>query len=171
MQKTKRLALCGILTAAALTIFVIEAQIPLPIPIPGVKLGLANIITLFALIYLTPKEAAAILVSRILLGTVLAGSPAALIYSLFGGLACFAAELCMLKLFKIRRIWALSAVGAMIHNLAQLTAAALITKTASVFFYLPPLMISAVLTGCFTGLCISYLDFTLGKRIREFLAK
>lgn len=171
MQRNKRLAFCGILTAAALTIFVIETQIPLPIPVPGVKLGLANIITLFALIYLTPKEALSILVSRILLGAVFAGSPSALIYSIFGGLACFFAELCLIKLFKTRQIWALSAVGAMIHNLVQLTAAAFITKTASVFFYLPTLLIAAVLTGVFNGLCICYLDFTFGKRIRKLLAK
>ena len=62
IQGTKRLVLCALLCAAALTIFVVEAQIPLPIPFPGVKFGLSNVITLFALVWLGTKDAFLILI-------------------------------------------------------------------------------------------------------------
>ena len=94
----KRLALCGILCGAALTIFVIEAQIPLPLPLPGMKLGLSNIITLFALLYLSPRDAFLILIARIILGTIFTGQPSTLLYSLSGGLVCLLAESLVLKI-------------------------------------------------------------------------
>ena len=169
MFKPKRLILCGVLTAIALTVFVIESQIPAFVPLPGVKLGLANIITLFALVYLSPRETLMILVARILLGTFLIGNPSVLIYSLLGGLGCFTTEFLLLKVCKTDRIWAISAVGAMTHNLIQLIVAALITQTGTVFWYLPPLMISGILTGLFTGFCILYLNFSIHDRIQKLL--
>ena len=78
MAKTKRLAFMALLTAMALTIFVIEAQIPAPVPIPGVKLGLSNIITLTAMLLLGKKEAGIVLLLRIIMGAMFTGSPAAL---------------------------------------------------------------------------------------------
>ena len=77
MAKTKRLAFMALLTAMALTIFVIEAQIPAPVPIPGVKLGLSNIITLTAMLLLGKKEAGIVLLLRIIMGAMFTGSPAA----------------------------------------------------------------------------------------------
>ena len=77
MAKTRKLALMALLTAIALTIFVIEAQIPAPVPIPGVKLGLANIITLITMCLMGKKEAGAVLLVRVLMGAMFAGSPLA----------------------------------------------------------------------------------------------
>lgn len=156
-HKTKRLALCAVLCAAALTIFVIEAQIPLPLPVPGVKLGLANIITLFALLYLSPREAFLILSGRILLGAVFIGSPSVLLYSFSGGVVCLLAELLCLKLFGKRFIVEISIIGAMTHNTVQVLCAALVTRTAAFFWYLPPLFITAVITGAFCGLCVKFM--------------
>lgn len=157
-MNTKRLALCAVLCAAALGIFVIEAQIPLPLPLPGLKLGLANIITLFALLYLTPKEAFSILIARILLGAVFVGQPTVLLYSLSGGVLCLAAELLCFKALGRKFIAEISIVGAMVHNTVQVACAALVTKTLSVFMYLPPLLIAAAVCGAFCGLCILAFD-------------
>lgn len=156
-SKTKRLAICAVLCAAALTIFVIEAQIPLPLPIPGIKLGLANIITLFALLYLSPREAFMILSGRILLGAIFVGSPYVLLYSFSGGVVSLLAEFMCLKLFGKRFIVEISVIGAMTHNTVQILCAALVTRTAAVFWYLPPLLIAAVITGAFCGLCVKFM--------------
>ena len=81
MAKTKKLCFMAVLTAIALTIFMIENQLPSPVPIPGIKLGLANIITLTAMAILGRKEAGAILAARIIMGAIFAGSPSTFIYS------------------------------------------------------------------------------------------
>ena len=169
-MKLKRLAQCGVLTAAALTLFVLEAQLPPILPIPGIKPGLSNLITLFGLLYLSPKEAFLILLARILLGGLLTTAPSTLIYSLIGGLFCFGAELFLLKGCHVSMIWAVSATGAMVHNLGQLLIAALVTGTFSVFWYLPFLLISGIVTGLFTGFCIHLFHKRFGNRIGRFLS-
>ena len=92
-MKTKRLTQTALLTAIALTIFMAEAQLPPVIPIPGVKLGLANIVTVFALFTLGPVDALAILLVRVLLGSMFAGQLMTLFYSLGGGLLAYCAGL------------------------------------------------------------------------------
>ena len=84
-MKTKKMTLLALLAAIALTIFMIEAQIPSPVPIPGVKLGLANIVTVFTVFVLGPKEGAAVLAVRVFLGAVFAGNFSTILYSAAGG--------------------------------------------------------------------------------------
>ena len=112
MPKTKKLALMAVLTAIALTIFMIEAQIPAPVPIPGVKLGLANIITLTAMLILDKKEAGAVLAARIIMGAMFAGSPSAILYSGAGGVLAYAVMCLMVGHVPEKRLWAVSAVSA-----------------------------------------------------------
>ena len=150
MDTIKAITRAAALTAVALTIFMIEARIPAPIPIPGIKLGLSNIVTLFALYALGPKTALAILVCRILSGGFITGQPMAILYSLSGGLAAFA--FAALARFPKERIWILSALCGVIHNLGQLCAAALIIGEPGVFYYLPILTVSGIVTGVFTGI-------------------
>lgn len=166
---TQRLVFCGILCGVALTIFVLESYIPLPFIFPGFKLGLSNIITLFALLFLSVKEAFAILITRILLGAVFAGQPSVLIYSLSGGIASLLAEAICLKIFRRDFICEISIIGAMVHNTAQVLCAALITKTSYVFIYLPPLIIAAIITGAFCGMCILFTDKKFGNKIKRYL--
>ena len=80
-MKTRKLTTMALLSAVALTIFIIEAQIPALIPIPGVKLGLANIVTVFAVFALGAKEGAGILFVRIFLGAILSGNFGSIFYS------------------------------------------------------------------------------------------
>jgi len=159
LKKTNKIVIIAILTAFALIIFIVEAQIPMPIPIPGVKLGLANIITLFALFLgqknrppvLKTLDAFAILLCRILLGAVFTGRVVAFAYSLTGGLFGFVAQVIMKRFVSDKQIWVCGAVGAVFHNIGQILAAVVITGTPAIISYLPILMIAGVLTGVMTG--------------------
>ncbi|MBR5743330.1 MAG: Gx transporter family protein, partial [Clostridia bacterium] len=91
MSKTKRLTIAAILAGLALVTFVIEAQIPPPVPLPGVKLGLANLYTLAAMSLLGRREAGAVLAVRILLGSLFCGTLLSLLYSAAGGALCYLA--------------------------------------------------------------------------------
>ncbi len=153
----RRIARMALLTAIALTIFLVEAQLPPLAPIPGVKLGLANIVTVWALFALGPLDALLILLARVILGSVFSGQLMALLYSLSGGLLCWLVSLGLRRLVTPRQIWAVSAVGAMAHNLGQLLAAAAVLRTWAVWYYGPVLLISGILTGLFTGLAAQLL--------------
>ncbi len=159
----KRLARDAVLTAVALTIFTVEARIPEIVPVPGVKLGLANIVTVVALFTLGPWDALAILLCRVILGSLFAGSAAALLYSLSGGLLAFAVTVLMRRVLTRRQIWVASVFAAMAHNVGQLGAAVLVTSTPALFAYLPVLLISGTVAGLFTGLAGQYAAGRLGR--------
>lgn len=163
MPKTKKLALMAVLTAIALTIFMLEAQLPAPVPIPGVKLGLANIVTLTAMLILGRREAGAILATRIIMGAVFAGNPSAMLYSAAGGVLAYAAMCLLVGVVPEKRLWAVSAVSAVAHNMGQLLACVLVVKTPGVFIYAPALIVSGVITGVFTGFGAMYLMRALRK--------
>lgn len=150
-MSTKRLTKLALLATIALIIFTVENQIPVPVPIPGVKLGLANVVTVYAAFTMLPGETVMILLCRIILGSIFAGNMMAMLYSLCGGLLCIAVTLLLVKLLSLDQIWIVCVVGAVCHNIGQLLAAALVMKTAVVFAYLPYLLISGVITGTFTG--------------------
>ena len=126
---TRRLTRLALLTAIALTIFMVEAQIPVPIPIPGVKLGLANIVTVYAVFVLGPWDALSILVVRVFLGAVFSGQMMTLFYSLGGGLLCWVVLVLLRRLFTKNQIWLCSPVSAIFHNLGQLLVAAALMGT------------------------------------------
>lgn len=159
---TKKLTLMAVLTAVSLIIFIIEAQIPLPIAVPGVKLGLANSVTLFALFFsygkeknagsLTTFDAFMILICRVILGAVFTGRIIAFIYSLAGGLLAFAAQALTKRIVTRKQVWVCGAIGAIFHNIGQITAAAFVNGTFAIVAYLPVLIIAGVFTGVLTGL-------------------
>ena len=153
----------SLLTAIALTIFMIENQIPAPVPIPGVKLGLANIITLVTMVILGRREAGAVLLVRIIMGSIFAGSPSTLIYSMAGGLLAYLVMCLTISLFNEKQLWIVSALSAIAHNAGQLMACALIVKTPGVMAYAPILAVSGVITGVFTGFAAMYLIRALKK--------
>ena len=163
MPKTRKLTLMALLTAIALTIFVIENQIPAPVPIPGVKRGLANIITLIAMKLLGKKEAGAVLLVRILMGAMFAGSPSTLLFSAAGGLLAYLVMCLTVDLFGENQLWIVSALAGLAHNAGQLLACVLVVKTPGVFAYAPVLAASGVITGIFTGLAAQALLKALKK--------
>ncbi len=164
MKQTKRLTLCALLTAIALTIFVAEAQIPPVVPVPGMKLGLANIVTVYAMFALGPGDTLMILLCRIFLGSLFAGG-STFLYSLAGGLLCYLSMLLFRKILTEKQLWVCGAIGAIFHNLGQMGAAILIARTPQLVLYLPVLLITGVIAGAFTGLGAQLLLSRLGRRI------
>ena len=163
VKGTRRITLLALLTAIALTIFMIEAQLPVLVPIQGVKLGLANIITVYAVFVLGPGDALLILCARVFLGAVFSGQMMTLLYSMGGGLLAWIAMVGLRKLLTRKQIWLCSPVAAVFHNLGQLLVAAGVMKTWTVMAYLPYLLLSGIITGLFTGLCAQFLIGRLDK--------
>jgi heptaprenyl diphosphate synthase len=162
-MKTRKLTRMAVLTAVALTIFVIELQLPALAPIPGVKLGLANIITVYAMFALGPGDTLCILLVRVFLGSVFSGQMTSLLYSLAGGLLCYLVMLLLRRILTVKQIWVCSVLGAMAHNVGQMAVAVLVTGTPALIYYLPVLMVSGILTGLFTGLCAQFVTGRLDK--------
>ena len=165
---TKQLTLCAVLTALALAFSYLENFFPLSlaIPIPGIKLGLANIVTVFALYALGPAQALLILTGRCLLGAVFAGNMNALIFSLLGG---FSAMLVMILLSRSRHlsIYGVSVGGAAAHNCGQIAAACLTLGSMAPLYYLPILLGASLITGAVTGVVPGagpYEHFPVTKR-------
>lgn len=161
MSKTKRIALCGMLTALALALSLAERVIPLEllIPIPGIKLGLANVVTMFALLFLTPKEAYSILFCRVVLASLFAGSVTQFLFSLFGGmLALTTTWLLLHKHNQWFSFYGISAASAAMHNFGQILAAMLVMQTVDVIAYLPLLLISSIPMGFLTGAILDVLQ-------------
>ena len=156
-MKTKKLTLLALLTAIALTIFMIEAQIPPVVPLPGVKLGLANIVTVFAVFALGAKEGALVLFCRIFLGAVFAGNFSSIFYSAAGGTLAILVTILLRKVLTRKQLWVAGALGAVAHSVGQVGMSILITGTPGIIVYLPPLICISIVTGLFTGLCAQFL--------------
>ena len=148
---TKHIALCAVLTALALGLSTLENLFPvsLVVPLPGVKLGLANIVTVFALYELGAAPALVILLARCSLGSLFAGNVSALLFSLLGGLT---AMLVMIGLKHCRRlsIYGVS-IGGAAHNVGQMAAAVITLGNTMVLGYLPFLLAVSLVTGTLTG--------------------
>lgn len=152
MKDTKRLTLAALLTALALALSYVERFIPfaLFIPLPGVKLGLANVVTLFALCRLGAPPAFTVLAARVFLGALFAGNFSALLYSAMGG---FLALAVMYLALRCRRfsIYGVSILGAAAHNIGQVLAALITLGSTGPLGYLPLLLLTSLLSGSLTG--------------------
>lgn len=162
-MKTRKIALLGLLTAIALTIFMLEAQLPPLVPLPGVKIGLANIVTVFTVFAIGPAEAAAVLFVRIFLGAVFAGNFSSILYSAAGGSAAIIVTIGLRKILTMKQIWAAGSFGAIAHSLGQMAVAVAITGTPAILVYLPVMIGISIVTGLFTGLCAQFLVNRGGK--------
>lgn len=161
----KRMTLLAMYTTIALTIFVVESAIPPLAPIPGIKLGLANVITLWLLIYATWRDALTALLMRILIASMVTGQLVSFSYSLFGGLLCFLAMALLYRLLGRRYIVFISIMGALFHNVGQIGIAMVLLDSLSAAAYLPVLLISGVITGTFTGLCAYFASRRLPRHM------
>ena len=154
-MQPKKLTLCGMLTALAIVLSLAERLFPLDaiVPVPGVKLGLANVVTLFALTRLSVRDAVAILLCRVALSSLLMGSVTAFLFSLFGGLLALAVMGLLLRAEgKLCSVLGVSVAGAAAHNIGQIIAAVIWMKTGAVVAYLPLLLVMSVPLGLVTGL-------------------
>ena len=157
-----RAAACGVLTALALIFSCIEFLVPLPIAIPGIKLGLANIVVLVCLYLLGEKYAFFINCTRIALAALLFGSLFSALYALAGGIISFVA-MALLKKTGIFSVCGVSMAGGVFHNLAQLTVAAFLVETAQVYYYFPVLLLSGMATGIGIGVLATLILRSLGQ--------
>lgn len=147
----QKVAMYGVLIALAMILSYVETLIPISLGIPGVKLGLANLVVLVALYSLSPADAFVISIIRILLVGFTFGNMSAMMYSFSGGLISFI----MMVLCKRSHLFTeigVSIVGGVFHNVGQLLIAAFIVESGAVFFYFPTLLLSGTVTGALIGL-------------------
>lgn len=156
-MKTKKITVLALLTAIALTIFMVEAQIPPLVPLPGVKIGLSNIVTVFTVFALGPGEAAAVLFCRIFLGAIFAGNFSTVFYSAAGGFCAILVTILLRKLLTNKQLWVAGALGAVAHSIGQMAMAMVLSGTPSLIVYLPVMIAISIVTGMFTGLCAQAL--------------
>lgn len=163
-QKTKKLSIGAALTSLALIFSYVEFLIPFSFGIPGIKLGLANVVIIIALYTLGTSYAFSINLLRVLLSGILFGNLFAIAYSLTGALVSF---LCMVLLKKTKcfSITGVSMAGGVAHNLGQIIAAALIIENVKIFYYFPVLVFSGMLTGIFIGI-LAHLIYSRVKQLR-----
>ena len=160
----------ALLTAIALTIFMLEAQIPAPVPIPGVKLGLANIVTVFTVFLLGPGEGCLVLAARIFLGAVFAGNFSTILYSAAGGGLAILVTILLRRVLKENQLWVAGCAGAAAHSVGQMAVAVCISGTPALLAYLPILIAISLITGLFTGLCAQFL-LNRGKNFWKTILK
>lgn len=156
-MKTRKLTILSMLTAIALTIFLVEAQIPPLTPVPGIKMGLSNIVTVFIVFAIGSKEAAAVLFVRIFLGAVFAGNFSTIFYSGAGGLCAILVTIGLRKILTKKQLWVAGVCGAIAHAIGQMAMAIILLGTPGLIAYLPIMIASAIVTGAFTGLCAQML--------------
>lgn len=166
MNGTKRIALDAMLAAFALLLFLVEALLPPLTAIPGIKIGLANVVTLAAVYLCGRRDAAAILFVRVCLGAIFAGNVTTFLYSAAGAVLCLGVTCLVCRPLR-KTVWAVSVLGAIAHNVGQLLTAAVLLRSVAVFWYLPYLVIAAVVSGAFTGLCVQFLLHRLNRRKEE----
>lgn len=158
-MKTRKIAYLGVFLALALILSYVESLIPFYFGIPGVKLGLTNLIVVVMLYCTGTKEAFGVSVARILLAGFLFGNLFSILYSLAGGVLSFIV-MCLLKRTGRFHVITVSVTGGISHNIGQLIAAAFVVETYDIFYYMPFLLIAGVATG-----------FVIGMLAQEFILR
>lgn len=166
MNNTKKLLFLSLLISSGLALHVIESFIPFPVPIPGAKIGLANIITLLTLILFGFKEGLTVALLRCIMAAFFGGSASSLIYSLSGAILSL---ILMSAVYRHNNgffsLIGVSIIGAEAHNLAQVTVASAVLNSIGLFFYLPVLLLIGIVTGYFVGLSTLYIENNLKKNM------
>ena len=156
-MKVKTLTRMGLLSAVALIIFMVEAQIPVPVPVPGIKLGLANIVTIFTVWILGSWQGVGVLTVRVFLGAVFSGNFGTVFYSAAGGALAICTAILLKRILKENQLWVAGCLGAVAHSVGQMAMAVLLTDTPGLLLYLPVMIACGIVTGLFTGLCAQLL--------------
>lgn len=150
-NQTKKIANMAVLVAVAMIFSYVESLIPINFGVPGMKLGIANLVTVTGLYFLAVPEVMAIVAMRVLLTGFLFGNGMSIIYSLAGGLLSVLVMAGMKKL-KGFSIIGISIAGGIAHNMGQLAIAALVVESLKLVYYLPALLAAGTVTGFLIGL-------------------
>ena len=165
-METRKIARMGLLVALSMILSYVESLIPAFVAVPGVKVGLANIVVIFALYTLGPIEALIVSLLRVILSSFLFGSVLSLLYSLSGALLSLGGMILMKKL-KIFSTTVVSVTGGVLHNVGQILVACLVLETDVLLYYLPVLILSGVITGAVIGIIASLVIKSLENNIRS----
>ena len=165
-MNVKKMTTLAISVALAMIFSFIESQIPPLVAIPGVKIGLANIVTLFLIYTLGELPAAGVSLVRVVLSSLLFSSPVSMIYALSGAVLSFV-TITLLKRFTPFSVVGVSVAGAVLHNVGQIIAAAFVLGAAEIVYYLPVLIISGTIAGVGVGLISGFLIKRLAPIINK----
>lgn len=160
-MNTRKVAGIGMMIALAFILSYVESLVPIPLGIPGVKLGLSNIVVMFALYWFSTGTAFFIAIVRILLVGLTFGNLAGMLYSMAGGLLSFVGMV-LLKKTDWFSVYGVSLAGGVLHNIGQLLVAVLVLQTSLLAYYLPVLMIS----GLLAGLAVGFVSAVLIERLQ-----
>ena len=162
-SRNETIAFAAVFTALGLILGYIDQMIPLPVHVPGVKIGIANIVTVVTLILKGPVFATFVLFVRVLLSSVLFGSPVSFIYSISGAVVSLSG-MWLLNRFGFS-VYGISVAGAVLHNAAQITVALIMVGSGYMLYYLPVLTISGVIAG----LAVGFLSKMLISRLNRLM--
>ena len=165
-METRKIARMGLLVALSMILSYVESLIPAFVAVPGVKVGLANIVVIFALYTLGPIEALIVSLLRVILSSFLFGSVLSLLYSISGALLSLGGMILMKKL-KIFSTTVVSVTGGVLHNVGQILVACLVLETDVLLYYLPVLILSGTITGEVIGIIASLVIKRLENNIRS----
>lgn len=158
---SRKIARYALLTALAMVLSWLESLVPLSVAVPGVKLGLTNLVVIFALYRMSAGDALAISLVRVLLVSFTFGNAYAFAYSLAGALLSFVIMWGLKKSGSFSTV-GVSVAGGVGHNLGQILIAALVLENSGIFYYFPALLLS----GTAAGVCIGVVGGTLVKRLK-----
>lgn len=161
---TKQLVTLSALIAVAMILSYVESMIPAFVAVPGVKIGLSNIATVFALYALGWPYAICVSVVRVFLSSLLFGNFVSLIYSLSGAALALISMILLKKLDKFSSI-GVSVVGGVCHNIGQVLAACIVMETAAIAVYIVPLLVS----GTVAGVVIGIIAGNLVERVKKYI--
>lgn len=165
-NNVRQLVTLAICVSLAMVLSYVETLIPVFVPIPGVKIGLANIATVFALYTLGGWQACTVSFVRVCLSGLLFGNAVGFIYSLSGAVLSLAVMLLLSMIKKLSPI-GVSVAGGVMHNAGQILAAMLVMRTAEIIAYLPVLIISGTIAGIVIGIAAGILTVSLKKVVHK----
>ena len=161
----KKIPYLGLFLALALVCSYIETLIPFSFGIPGIKLGLTNIIVVLMIYCVGAKEAFAVSIFRIILVGFMFGNAFSIIYSLAGGMLSFFAMYLLIR-FKVLKCVSVSVIGGICHNIGQIIIATIVVENINIMWYLPVLLVAGVITGFIIGLISQEIILRIGNKVK-----
>lgn len=167
MKRVNKLIFISVIVSIGLALSVLESSIPLPIMVPGARLGLSNMVVLITLVVFGFKEGITVSILKSLVLMLVTGSISSFIYSLSGAiLSCITMYIGYLYFSKIFSLMGISIIGALSHNFAQISVASYMMNNLRIYTYLPFLMLMSLFTGYFVGLGSIYVVKNLKKNFK-----
>ncbi len=161
----RRLIFISIFAALAVVLGIVEALIPFTVTIPGAKLGLGNIVVLTCIVCFGARDALTLILLKTVLTAFILGSFSTFLFSVLGALGSFLVMVIMIRIgSKLFSLISISIMGGIAHNIGQLFAASIVLGTSKIYYYLPFLLLTGIVTGIFTGAAAKHLIHTIEKQ-------